>query len=293
MSTNFAIIGGDLRIIQLAKILAKEKNKVYTYGLEKAEELKNVENIIFCETTNQAIQNSEIIIGPIPFSSNGKNINTPFSEMPITIQELLNGCKNKMIIAGAIQLEKYELMNQQEWQIVDIMKREEVAVLNAISTAEGAIQIAIQHTRKNIQGSKVLILGFGRIGKILAKKMEGLSANVTCVARKQEDLAWIRAYGYRASNINTLGKELAEYDIIINTVPQLVLTAERLQYVDKETLLIDLASKPGGMDEETINAKNLKFIWALALPGKVSPITTAEIIKDTIYQILKEKKEKC
>lgn len=293
MSTNFAMIGGDLRMVQLAKILAKEKNKVYTYGLEKVEELKNVENIIFCETTNQAIQDSKIIIGPIPFSSNGKDINSPFSQKVIPIQEVLNNSKNKLLMAGSVQTEVYEMAKQQTIEIVDIMKEEEVAILNAISTAEGAIEIAIQHTRKNIQGGNVLILGFGRIGKMLAKKMEGLSANITCAARKQEDLAWIKAYGYHASNINALGEELAEYDIIINTVPQLVLTPERLQYVDNETLLIDLASKPGGMDKEVINARNLKFIWALALPGKVSPITTAEIIKDTIYQILKEKKEKC
>lgn len=293
MSTNFAMIGGDLRTIQLAKILAKEKNKVYTYGLEKAEELKNVENIIFCERINQAIQNSKIIIGPIPFSSNGKDINSPFSQKVISIQEVLDNSIDKLLIAGSVQLQVYEMAKQQSIKIVDIMREEKVAILNAISTAEGAIEIAIQHTSKNIQGSNVLILGFGRIGKMLAKKMEGLSANITCAARKQEDLAWIKAYGYQASNINTLGEELAEYDIIINTVPQPVLTPERLQYVDNETLLIDLASKPGGMDKEVINARNLKFIWALALPGKVSPITTAEIIKDTIYQILKEKKEKC
>ena len=124
--------------------------------------------------------------------------------------------------------------------------------------------------------------------KVLARKMAGLSAKVTCAARKDEDFAWIRAYGHKATNINTLGEGLSQYDIIINTVPHLVLTPERLQYVDNDCLLIDLASNPGGIDKKAAKDRNLKLIWALALPGKVAPITTAEFIKDTIYNILKE-----
>ena len=288
MSTSFAVIGGDLRIIKLAKMLAEDGNKVYTYGLEKAEELKNVENIIFSEKLNKAIQDTEIVIGPIPFSSNGKEINSPFSENAITIRELMHSIHAKILIAGSILPEIYELANDEYIEIIDIMKREELAVLNTISTAEGAIEIAISNTNKIIHGSNVLILGFGRIGKVLARKMQGLSAKITCAARKDEDFAWIKAYGYQATNINALKENLSQYDIIVNTVPHLVLTTERLQYVNEECLLIDLASNPGGIDKKTAKDRKLKLIWALALPGKVAPITTAEFIKDTIYNILKE-----
>lgn len=288
MNTNFAIIGGDLRMIKLAKILAKEGNKVYLYGLEKAEELKSIENVTFCDKLEQVVQDTKIIIGPIPFSSNGKNVNSPFSENTISIQELMSNMQNKILIAGSISSEVYELAQEHCIQIVDIMKQEELAILNAISTAEGAIEIAINNTNKIIQGSRVLILGFGRIGKVLARKMEGLSANITCAVRKNEDMAWLKVYGYQAININTLGEELAQYDIIINTVPHLILTKERLQYINKECLLMDLASKPGGMEESAIKERGLKFIWALALPGKVAPVSTAEFIKETIDNILKE-----
>ena len=58
MIKEFAIIGGDLRTIKLAKILAKEGNMVYTYGLEKAEELKENKNIIFCEKLIEAVKRS-------------------------------------------------------------------------------------------------------------------------------------------------------------------------------------------------------------------------------------------
>ncbi len=280
MSTNFAIIGGDLRIIKLAKMLADDKNMVYTFGLEKAEELKGQENIIFTEKLSKAIpENVEVVIGPIPFSSNGININAPFSDTEISIRELVHYLNAKILIAGSIMPEVYNMANDEYVEIIDIMKREELAVLNTISTAEGAIEIAISNTNKIIHGSKVLILGFGRIGKVLARKMAGLSAKVTCAARKDEDLAWIRAYGHNETNINTLGENLGEFDIIINTVPHLILNKERLQYVREDCLLIDLASNPGGIDKKETKTRNLKLIWALALPRKSSTSNNSRIYK--------------
>ena len=280
MSTSFAIIGGDLRIIKLAQMLAKDGNKVYAYGLEKAEELKNYNNIVFAEKLSKAIREDvEVVIGPIPFSSNGTTINAPFSEKEISIRELMHHLNAKILIAGSITPDVYDMANDEYIEIIDIMKREELAVLNTISTAEGTIEIAIANTNKIIHGSNVLILGFGRIGKVLARKMAGLSAKVTCAARKEEDLAWIRAYGHQETNINVLGENLAEYDLIINTVPHLILTKERMQYVKDDCLLIDLASNPGGIDKKAAKDKNLKLIWALALPRKSSPCYNSGIHK--------------
>ncbi len=288
MGTNFAVIGGDLRTIKLIKMLAKDGNIVYAYGIEKAEELKENKNIIICQKLQETVKKSEVVIGPIPFSSNGKDINSPFSDKQITIRELMHVINAKILIAGSITPEVYDMANDEYIEIIDVMKREELAVLNTISTAEGTIELAIANTNKIIHGSKVLILGFGRIGKVLARKLSGLSAKVTCAARKDEDLAWIRAYGHMETNINAIGENLSEYDIIINTVPHLILNEERIKYVKNDCLLIDLASNPGGIDKRAAKDRNLKLIWALALPGKVAPVTTAEFIKDTVYNILKE-----
>ena len=288
MKHKIAIIGGDLRIIKLAIMLAYDENEIYTFGLEKADELKSNKNIIQCDSIKKAIQNVEIVIGPIPFSSNGTTINMPFSDKEITTREMMHVINAKVLIAGGISPEVYEMANDEYIEIIDIMKREELAVLNTIATAEGTIQIAIENTNKIIHGSNVLILGFGRIGKVLARKLAGLSVKVTCAARKDEDLAWIKAYGHKATNINNLGENLKEYDIIINTIPHMILTEQKLKNVKKECLLIDLASNPGGIDKKAIKDMNLKLIWALSLPGKVAPTTSAEFIKETIYNILKE-----
>ena len=145
------------------------------------------------------------------------------------------------------------MANDEYVEIIDIMKREELAVLNTIATAEGTIQIAIENTNKILHGSEILILGFRRIGKVLARKLAGLSAKVTCAARKDEDLAWIKAYGHKTININTIGDNLKQFDIIINTVPHMILTEERLQNVREDCLLIDLASNPGGIDKKAVH----------------------------------------
>ena len=283
MKNKFAIIGGDLRIIKLAEMLANEENEIYVYGLEKSEDIKNKANIIQCNSIKKAIQNVEIVIGPIPFSSNGVTLNTPFSEKEITVREMMHAINAKVLIAGGISPEVYGMANDEYIEIIDIMKREELAVLNTIATAEGTIQIAIENTNKILHGSEVLILGFGRIGKVLARKLAGLSVKVTCAARKDEDLAWIQAYGHKATNINTIGENLRQYDIIINTVPHMILNQERLQYLKDDCLLIDLASNPGGIDKKAVKDRKFKFVWALSLPGKVAPTTSAEFIKE-IYK---------
>ena len=92
----------------------------------------------------------------------------------------------------------------------------------------------------------------------------------------------------KPGDLAALLTNLSEFDVIINTVPHLILTEEKIQYVRDDCLLVDLASNPGGIDKKATKDKKLKLLWALALPGKVAPVTTAEFIKDTVYNILKE-----
>lgn len=285
MIDKISVIGGDLRIVKLIEMLAKDGFEIKTYALEK---IKNIKNVKKCNTLEETIENSDIIIGPIPISSDNTHINTPFSDKLLTIDEFSLKITGKKLIAGSIKPELYQLNDNKDIEIIDILNREELAVLNAISTAEGAIQIAMDESIRTIHGSNVLILGYGRIGRVLAKMLEGIGANVYCEARKNIDLAWIKAYGYKPVHENELSKSLSKYDIIMNTIPAMILDEKKLKKVKKECLIIDLASNPGGVDRTVAKKLKLKTIWALTLPGKVAPLTSAEFIKDAIYNIFEE-----
>jgi len=146
----------------------------------------------------------------------------------------------------------------------------------------------MENSPKTIHNSKCLVLGFGRIGKILAKMLHGIGAEVYCEARKQQDIAWIQVYGYEAIHLNEVNNYLGNFDFIFNTIPYLILDKSNLKLVKKECILIDLASKPGGIDFEEAKNLHLTTNWALALPGKVAPQTAASYIHEIVKNILKE-----
>lgn len=286
MEKSIGVVGGDLRIIKLVEMLIKDGYKVYTYALENSEELLNIDGVEMCPTLEEAVKNSKVVIGPIPLSSDRKNISAPFGRNKISIEEFVLALKGKYLIAGNINI-KEELENN-NIQYTDLLRREEFTVLNTIATAEGTIQIAMEETQRTVHGTNVLVMGFGRIGKVLAKMLDGIGANVYCEARKNEDIAWIKAYGYNPIHLNNLSENLNKFDIIINTIPFQILDAEKLDLLKNDVVIIDLASNPGGVDRKAAREKNLKVIWALSLPGKVAPLTSAEFIKETLYHVLKE-----
>lgn len=287
---NISIIGGDLRNIRLAKILKDDGFDVYTYGLENANDIQDDKEIYMCDSIEEALNKSCIIISAIPFSKDGVFINSPFSEKEIKIDELLaceNG-KEKMLFTGSLKTEVENELISCFGKVTDVMKSEKLTILNTIATAEGTIKIAIEEREKNLQESSVLVLGFGRVAKVVAQKFKALGTNVTCAARKESDLAWIRTYGYNTMNINFWDETLSDFDIIINTVPEVIVKKSQLKFMKKEVLIIDLASAPGGIDFNEAKKQKKKCIWALALPGKVAPISSAEFIKDEIYKSLED-----
>lgn len=292
MKQKFLILGGDLRSIRLAQMLAEDENKVFSYAQEKSDEILDSTEIEKCTTLKGAISKAQIIVAPIPFSSNNESINTPFSDEKIMIEDLLKVNKNKIFIGGSINEEIRIKLNDKYLDVIDVMKREELAILNTIATAEGTIEVAIKNTDTILQGSRVLILGFGRVAKIVASKFRSLSAIVTCAARKISDLAWIKAYGYHSLDINDMLYDLKDFDIIINTVPQTIIKEKELKHMNSNVLLVDLASAPGGIDSKMATNMGLKFVWALALPGKIAPTSSAKFIKETIYNVIEEKSKK-
>ena len=288
MKNRYLVLGGDLRNVKLAGMLADDGNRVYSFGQDRSDEILDDGRIEKCTSLKTAMEKAQVIIGPVPFSSNEDFINAPFAHDKIMIDDLMKTNKGKIFISGSIKENLKKQLDEKYMEVIDIMKRDDLAILNTIATAEGTIEVAIKNTDKILQGSRVLILGFGRVGKIVANKFSKMSAIVTCAARKVSDLAWIKAYGYNSLNINDMLYDLKEFDIIINTVPQTILRERELKHIDAEALLIDLASSPGGIDGKMAKSMGLNFIWALALPGRIAPSSSAKFIKDTVYTILEE-----
>jgi len=283
---KYTIIGGDLRNVKLAEDIFSDGNQVNLYGFKKAGfETKLKEN----EDLEAAIDDSEIVIGPLPCSNDNETLNAPFHTEKIRMNEIFRVMKkNQLFIAGRISEKISHLAKAYNVYTIDILEREEMAVLNAIPTAEGAIQIAMEELPITLNGSNIMILGFGRIGKILAKMLSGIGAKVHIEARKFSDIAWIKAYGYVPVYINDLEQYLDKMDVIFNTIPSKILDAALLKHIGTDCLIIDLASKPGGVDFEKARELGIKVIWALSLPGKVAPVTAAGYIKQTVYNIIEE-----
>ena len=277
MKNSVSIIGGDLRIWILAHLLKKDGIQVYTYGFENAKslyeiynsDLKNYENnIIKCENLKQCISASDVIVSAIPFTKDETFVNEEFAKNKIKLEEILNLLENKTFVAGKVPNIFYEKAESKNVKIVDILKNEEFTILNCISTSEGAIKIAIEETKITLNGSNILILGFGRIGKILSKMLEGFGANVYCEAIKKEDLAWITAFGYKKIDLINLDENLNKFDLIFNTIPYIILDEQKLKLIKKDACIIDLASKPGGVDKNEIEKLKIDYILAEALPRK-------------------------
>lgn len=280
MQKKIVLVGGDQRNAEVAELFAAENHKVFVYGFEKYNFIHK--NITKCDNLQTE---ADFIISGIPFSKDGIYINSNFSREAIKIEELFNKAQNKKIIAGGIKKEIYEIAKKYNCELIDILNNEELTILNVIPTAEGAIQIAMEESQETINGSKCLVMGFGRIGKVLSKMLAGIGAKVYCEARKKEDLAYIEAYGYEKIELNDLDKFLPEFKYIFNTIPSLILDRERLKFINKDTIIIDLASNPGGVDFDVAKEKGIKAILALGLPGKVAPRTAARYIKEVLKNI--------
>lgn len=136
--------------------------------------------------------------------------------------------------------------------------------------------------------SNILVLGFGRCGKILADRLYGLKANVFCEARRKKDLAQIESLGYNSVDITKLDETLPNMDVVINTVPYMLLNKRRLELLKENVLVIDIASAPGGTDFVFCKEKNIRAYLELGIPAREAPVSAARYIKDVIDGVLGE-----
>lgn len=282
-NTAAAVLGGDMRQVSLAGMLSDGVfDRVNTYAMEDAPS----DTIIKSPALEAALKNVDTVILPLPLCDDRGMLNAVFSTKRISIEDVFDLIPpNVHVLAGKVGKKQWELAEKKNIRLTDYLEREEFAVYNAVSTAEGAIQIAMEEMPITLHRANALVVGFGRIGKILSHRLAGMGADVTVCARKCADRAWISSYGYTAADYENFPQLVEKSDVVFNTVPVKILGRHELK---KAKFIIDLASKPGGVDLDAARELGVKVIWALSLPGKVAPITSAKIICDTILNIIGE-----
>lgn len=282
MINTFGVIGGDERMKYLAQSIAADGYPVCVCGLEK---LGTCRGAAECDLPQLAAKSSVILL-PLPATKDGLFLNAPYAENEIRLDDDFSRLfMHKTVCGGMLQRLTASSSLWREIEPEDYYRREELAVGNAIPTAEGAVGIAIREYPGTINGAKCLITGFGRIGKNLAIILRGMGAEVFCAARKKADLMQMRAFGVQPLTYREISRR---FDLIFNTVPAKVLTSPVLMQQTRDTLIIELASAPGGTDLKRAEELHLHVIDAPSLPGRVAPKTAAEYIKEAVYNILEE-----
>lgn len=160
-------------------------------------------------------------------------------------------------------------------------RQEEYQIAIARLTAEGAI--ALLRPETGLSGAHILLLGYGRIARLLARELQKAGALVTAAARSGEQRAWAEAEGIEALPLDALSGALDQFDVIIGTIPAPVLTEPLLALVRKDALLLELASAPGGIDAAAAHERGLRYIRAPGLPAKYAPERAAVILRDAVY----------
>ena len=282
MINTFGVIGGDERMKYLAQSIAVDGYPVCVCGLEK---LGTCRGAAECDLPQLAAKSSVILL-PLPATKDGLFLNAPYAENEIRLDDDFSRLfMHKTVCGGMLRRLTASSSLWREIEPEDYYRREELAVGNAIPTAEGAVGIAIREYPGTINGAKCLITGFGRIGKNLAIILRGMGAEVFCAARKKADLMQMRAFGVQPLTYREISRR---FDLVFNTVPAKVLTSPVLMQQTRDTLIIELASAPGGIDLKRAEELHLHVIDAPSLPGRVAPKTAAEYIKEAVYNILEE-----
>ena len=284
---KFLIAGGDLRFAWLAALLRREGHEVCCFALDEAPAALTGS----CALAPGAMDDADCVVLPLPVLGAGGGLNAPMSAFSYDIETIFAALPKTALVCGGLPNERVlRAAREQGLELTDYFQREELVALNALATSEGALDVILRSSPMTVWDSRVLIAGYGRIGKLLSPRLRALGAHVTVSARNDGDKAYIRANGFDALDTRTLGPELADFDTIVNTVPVRIFGRERLAQIRPDALCLDLASRPGGFDFEAAKALDRNVVWALGLPAETAPETAGRIIGETVMNILREKR---
>lgn len=285
---RFAIVGGDLRAARLGALLLRDGHRVHSYALERAPlpaELPRDDSLTAC------VYGADCVVLPCPTARSGVLI-APLSELLLPMGELLPALwPGQLVLGGGFDDACGRAAVRQRLKLVDLLRREDYLAGNAAITAEGAVGLLLRESGRTLRGARVLICGWGRIGRLLALRLAALGARVAAAARSPRDRAMIAALGLRALDYGELEAAVGEFDLLVNTVPARVLGEGALCCVSQEALLLELASPPGGFDRQLAENIGLRVLTAPGLPGKSVPLSAAELLRDVIERCIREQEE--
>ncbi len=228
---------------------------------------------------------SDYVICPIPFTRD----NVYITDENVRIDELIftmKKNKSKLLITGGLNNSCIEKLEKNNIEYIDILKKESFVKKNAFATAEGTIKIIMDNIITTILDSKIMIIGYGRIGTYLGDMLKNLGADVTVCARRNEVLDSASQRDLKTVNIKDVEKIIQNQDIIVNTVPAIVLDKNILKKVNKNCIIIDVASNPGGIEYMEADKLGIKSIWSLAIPSKYCPLSAAKYVKEETDKLI-------
>lgn len=265
---KFTLLGGDGRMVRLAEMLRKDGHMVSPFGLEKE---------LVCSAAPD-LQDTDAVILPLPCEKNGV-LFAPFSHKKYDFSTLFADIPPGMpILAGKAGPGLRSLCAEKGLILHDYFLREDFTRRNALLTAEGALSLLMNAAPRALLGRRVLIYGFGRIGRALAQRLLALGASVTVCARDPRQRMQARILGCGDGDFS----DRPEAEYVVNTVPHPHLRWDEFP----GAVCLELASPPYGFEPGSIG---LSVLDGSALPGKYAPDSAAEAIKDTIYNILEGK----
>ena len=216
----------------------------------------------------------------------------PLDAARTPLAELLRAAKpGAVALGGRLSVQAKTIAQEAGVELVDYFARPELTVYNAIPTAEGCIGILLAERTRTLWGTNLLLLGFGPVGQALGARLAALGANVTVCARRAEQRALAESLGLRGAELAQLAALAPAFDTVVNTIPAPVLTEPVLAALRPGSLIVDLASKPGGTDFAAAQRLGCKAIHALSLPAACAPDTAGEAVARTVLTILREREE--
>ena len=285
---NVAVIGGDARQLEVIRKLTELDAKLFLIGFDQLDH--GFTGAIKVKIDEVKFEEIDAVILPIPGTNHEGFIDTVFSneEVKLTEDLLAKTPKHCVIYSGITNSYLDKIVQSTNRKLIQFFERDDVAIYNSIPTVEGTIMMVIQHTDITIHGSNVAVLGLGRVGMSVARAFSALGATVKVGANDTAQLARITEMGLTPFCLKELKEEVKNIDVCINTIPHLIVTAKVISNMPTHTLIVDLASKPGGTDFRYAEKRGINALLAPGLPGIVAPKSAGQIIANILSQLLTE-----